>query len=93
MCVCIYLCVSGFYVSSAPEHSARCVPLDDEWREEDSIYPDPSTLHPFLSGGGRERQKLWQNHVHVHEGILKSSCLTLIISGPEYTAERHISVA
>lgn len=71
----LIFCVSCFHVSSASEHSARCVPLDDDWREEDSICPDPSTLHPFLSGGGRERQTLWQNNVHLHEGILRLSCL------------------
>lgn len=73
--VCVFtchwlLCMSWFYLSSAPEHSAWCVPLDDEWREEDSICPYPGAFHPFLFGGRRERQKLWQNHVHLHEGIL-----------------------
>lgn len=88
----LYLHVTGYFfvlfcVSSAPEHSARCVPLDDEWRKKDSICPDPSTFHPFLSGGRRERQKLWQNLVHLHEGILGLTCFKnskLIISDTEY---------
>lgn len=71
--LCVYFCVL-FYVLSAAEHSAGCVPLDDEWREEDSICPNSSILHPFLFGGGRERQKLWQNRNHLHEGNLRLTC-------------------